>query len=133
MTNGPANPGAAIDGAAEVDGDATIVDVTNEVWAVILHHRLRNSNSVIDFQPALASGLLLKRGGPHEEDSPVCLAVNILHAHQSYTPLLKDILSMYCGLYALARFRGMVDPMKSVLPWHIATAIKAQEALSSLM
>lgn len=131
--NGAANAGTSIDLGAELEGDATIVDVMDDVWAVVLNHRLRNSNSVIDFQPALASGLLVKRGGPHEEDSPVCLGVNILHAYQSYRPLLKEILSSYRGLYTLARTRGTVDSVKSVLPWHIASAIKAQEALSSVM
>ncbi|KAI9783626.1 MAG: mediator of RNA polymerase II transcription subunit 13 [Peltula sp. TS41687] len=133
VTNGLANAGHSIDLAAELEGDATIVDQLDEVWAVILNHRLRNSTALIDFLPALASGLLVKRGGLHEEDSPVCLGVNILHAYQSYRPLLKEILSMYRGLYTLTRFRGAPDSVKSVLPWHIATAIKAQEALSSLM
>lgn len=44
------------------DPDARLVDITDETWAVILQHRLSNSNSLVDYRPSLASGLLVKRG-----------------------------------------------------------------------
>lgn len=45
------------------DPDAHLVDTTDETWAVVMSHRLNNSNSLTDWRPALASGFLIKRGG----------------------------------------------------------------------
>ena len=71
------------------DPDARLVDVTDETWGIILAHRLHNSNSTNQFNPALISGLLVKRGlsgstggaiqetGENEE-GPIIVAVNIL-------------------------------------------------------
>ena len=129
--NGPA--GTPTEAGVELDADATIVDVMDDVWALILGHRWRNSHSIVDFQPALATGLLVKRGGPHDEGPPTCLGVNVLQAQRAYEPLLREMLGVYRGLSTLARFRGTEDPVTSVLPWHIAAAVRAQEALSSLM
>jgi mediator of RNA polymerase II transcription subunit 13 len=46
---------------------------------------------------------------------------------------LKEVLSQYKDLVTLARTRGMIDPVNCVLPWHIATAVKGQQALSLVM
>lgn len=131
--SGPLNAGTPIDMTGEVDNDATLIDFADETWAVILSQRLRNSNSLVDHRPALASGLLIKRGGPHDDDPPVCMSLNLLHAQVPYESLLREVLSMYRGLGVLARFKSVVDPLRSVLPWHIATAIKVQEGLALLM
>ena len=40
---------------------------------------------------------------------------------------------MYSSLATLARIRGIVDPLKSLLPWHIAAASKAHTALELAM
>ncbi|KAF2139353.1 uncharacterized protein K452DRAFT_360587 [Aplosporella prunicola CBS 121167] len=60
-TPGESNPPAAITDPSQ-DPDARLVDVTDESWGVILSHRLHNSNSSVEFRPALASGYLVKRG-----------------------------------------------------------------------
>jgi mediator of RNA polymerase II transcription subunit 13 len=71
------------------DPSARLVDVTDEAWAVILSHRLHNSNSTTEFRPALISGFLVKRGlpspmtnappsTPDPECGPVILGVNIV-------------------------------------------------------
>jgi mediator of RNA polymerase II transcription subunit 13 len=125
---------AATDTPLELDTDATLVDMCDETWGVILSHRLQDSYSITRFQPALASGYLVKRTGTREhEGPPVAMSVNLLHAQRSYEPLLREILGMYRDLGTLARLKGVADPVKSVVPWHIAAAIKAQEGLNFLM
>ncbi|KAF2760445.1 hypothetical protein EJ05DRAFT_285010 [Pseudovirgaria hyperparasitica] len=52
------------------DPDARLVDVTDETWGMVLAHRLNNSNSVVDFRPSLASGILIKRGLNPGQTSP---------------------------------------------------------------
>ena len=118
------------DVAAETDGDSTLVDIIDETWAVQLSHGLRNSHSLIERRPALASALLVKRTGPNDEDVPVCMTVSILHAPKYQDSLLRELLIGYRGLGILAKFKGVADARKSVLPWHIATALHAQETLS---
>lgn len=72
------------------DPDSRLIDVTDETWAVILAHRLHNSNSTNQFAPALISSLLIKRGEtfatsstvshpiPDPEHGPIVVGVNIL-------------------------------------------------------
>lgn len=72
------------------DPDARLIDVTDETWGVILAHRLHNSNSTNQFNPALISGLLVKRGEtfatsntinhpiPDPERGPIVVGVNML-------------------------------------------------------
>ncbi|KAF9697706.1 hypothetical protein EKO04_004396 [Ascochyta lentis] len=84
----PAATPSAVDPAADPtqDPDARLLDVTDETWGIILAHRLHNSNSTNQFNPALISGLLVKRGpsytvlerGTTHEESPITIAVNIL-------------------------------------------------------
>ncbi|KAF2279744.1 uncharacterized protein EI97DRAFT_413028 [Westerdykella ornata] len=52
------------------DPDARLVDVTDESWGVILAHRLHSCHSTVEFRPSLVSGLLIKRGLPHETSPP---------------------------------------------------------------
>jgi mediator of RNA polymerase II transcription subunit 13 len=128
-----------------IDSDATLVDVTDQTWGVVLSHRLNNSNSLLEFMPTLASGYLIKRSGPGQTDIPVVIEVNIvLHEIQgkvihhevpvkTFEPLLREILGLYRGLATLARVRGVVDAAKDARPWHIAAAEKAVTALYMLM
>ena len=126
-----ATPGEAL---AEPDAEARLVDLTDETWMATLAHHLHNSHSVVDYRPALASGYLIKRTGTHDDDAPAVLGVRLVHAQQrTYEPVLKEILSMYRDLGNLARLKGVTDRMRGVLPWHLAAALKAQEALSHLM
>ncbi|KAJ4378021.1 mediator of RNA polymerase II transcription subunit 13 [Neocucurbitaria cava] len=72
------------------DPEARLIDVTDESWGVILAHRLHNSNSTNQFNPALISGLLVKRGEtfatsntinhpiPDPQHGPIVVAVNML-------------------------------------------------------
>jgi len=122
---------------SDLDADATLVDVTDATWGVVVSHRLNNSTSLIELNPSLASGYLFKRCSVRVEDAPVAMEVNIVHADSSsprmYEPLLREMLLYFRGLGTLARSRGMVDKESDVRPWHVAAAEKSVRALYQLM
>ncbi|KAI1434772.1 mediator complex subunit 13 C-terminal-domain-containing protein [Xylaria sp. CBS 124048] len=122
--------------ATDSDTDATLIDVTDQTWGVVLSHRLHTPTSQVDVSPALVSGYLVKRGGMRLEDPPVVMEINIVHSEgnpRSYEALLRELLSYYRGLGSLARARGMVDGGTDIRPWHIAAAEKGVRALYMLM
>lgn len=125
-------------GATEPDADTTLVDVTDTTWGAVVSHRLNNSPSLTDLNPALQSGYLVKRGGTSAEDPLVAMEVNIIHSEGNphprlYEGLLREMLSCFRGLGTLARLRGVVDRETDVRPWHIAAAEKGVRALYQLM
>ncbi|KAI1472974.1 mediator complex subunit 13 C-terminal-domain-containing protein [Daldinia caldariorum] len=120
----------------EADGDATLTEITDQTWGAVLSHRLNNSASLTELNPALISGYLVKRGGTRIEDPPVLLEVNLVHNEgnpRAYESLLREILTYYRGLGTLARARGMIDKEADIRPWHIAAAEKAIKALYMLV
>ncbi|TVY24972.1 Mediator of RNA polymerase II transcription subunit [Lachnellula hyalina] len=123
----------------EPDVDARLIDYTDQSWGAVLAHRLNNSNSLLELNPALISGYLIKRGGTNSDDPPIVIEVNIVHSEVVGNPrtfhesLLREILGYYRGLATLARVRGVVDPVKDGRPWHVAAAEKAVKALYMLM
>ncbi|RDL37078.1 uncharacterized protein BP5553_04511 [Venustampulla echinocandica] len=135
-TANAATPG---DAPVEPDRDARLIDYTDQSWGAVLSHRLNNSNSLLELNPALISGYLIKRGGTYSDDTPIVIEVNIVHSEVVGNPrtfhesLLREILGYYRGLATLARVRGMVDPVKDGRPWHIAAAEKAVKTLYMLM
>ncbi|OLN85226.1 Mediator of RNA polymerase II transcription subunit 13 [Colletotrichum chlorophyti] len=141
MKDNPANAvtpgGTPGDGAAEpAEGDAILLDVTDQTWGAVLAHRLSNSSSPGELNPALISGYLVKRGGTKLEDPPVAMEVNIVHADNNprmYEPLMREMLTYFRGLGTLARARGIVDRATDIRPWHIAAAEKGVRALYLLM
>lgn len=130
---GPTNAATPTDSVIDVEPDSSLVDVTDETWGVVLAHQIQNTDSLTERRPGLASGYLIKRAGRQDEDGIVAMSVNLLLIEQPYRTGLRDILKSYRGLGTVARLKGLEDPVKSVLPWHIAAAVKAQEALSLLM
>lgn len=117
----------------EPDSDVVLTDISDESWTVTLSHRLNSSPHVTEFRPALASGYLLRRKGITDGDGAFTLTANLIHSQRpasSHEALLKDILGMYRDLASLARARGMRSVQDNTLPWHIATALRAQELLS---
>ncbi|KAK0641204.1 mediator complex subunit 13 C-terminal-domain-containing protein [Cercophora newfieldiana] len=121
---------------SELEADATLVDVTDATWGVVVSHRLNNSTSLTELNPSLASGYLIKRCSARPEDAPVAMEVNIVHTDQRpvlYENLLRDMLLYFRGLGTLARARGVVDREADVRPWHVAAAEKAVRALYQLM
>ncbi|KAK0708360.1 mediator complex subunit 13 C-terminal-domain-containing protein [Lasiosphaeris hirsuta] len=133
---GATTPGGENNAAAESDTDTTLVDATDITWGVVVSHRLNNSTSLTDLNPALASGYLIKRCSARAEDAPVAMEVNVVHSEGSprvYEPLLREMLVYFRGLGTLARARGVVDRDADIRPWHIAAAEKAARALYLLM
>ncbi|OBR09324.1 hypothetical protein CH63R_08089 [Colletotrichum higginsianum IMI 349063] len=129
--------GTPVDGNADpAEGDAILLDVTDQTWGAVLAHRLSNSSSLGEMNSALVSGYLVKRGGTKLEDPPVVMEVNIVHADNNprmYEPLMREMLTYFRGLGTLARARGIVDRGTDVRPWHIAAAEKGVRALYLLM
>jgi mediator of RNA polymerase II transcription subunit 13 len=123
----------------EPDIDARLIDFTDQSWGAVLSHRLNNSNSLLEINPALVSGYLIKRGGTNLEDAPIVMEVNVVHCELVGNPrtfhegLLKEVLGYYRDLGTLARVRDMVDAVKDVRPWHVVAAEKAVKALYMLM
>lgn len=117
----------------EPDSDVVLTDISDESWAITLSHRLNSSPHVTEFRPALASGYLLRRKGITDGDGVFTMTANLIHSQRPaslHEGLLKDILGMYRDLASLARARGMRSVQGNTLPWHIATALRAQELLS---
>ena len=133
------NAATPVETPIEPDSDARLLDYTDQNWGAILAHRLNNSNSLLELNPALISGYLIKRGGTNSEDPPIVMEVNIVYSEVAGNPrifhesLLREILWYYRNLGLLARVRGVVDPVKDIRPWHVAAAEKAVKALYMLM
>ncbi|KAH8666428.1 mediator complex subunit 13 C-terminal-domain-containing protein [Xylariales sp. PMI_506] len=120
----------------ESEADATLTDITDHTWGAVLSHRLNNSTSLTDLNPAIVSGYLVKRGGPRAEDPPAVMEVNVVHSEgnpRAYESLLREMLTYFRGLGTLARARGIVDRENDVRPWHIAAAEKGVRGLYLLM
>lgn len=119
------------------DHDARLVDVSEETWGVVIPVAFVNTpwgpyGDSAASSPARLSGQLIKRAGVRDEDGLVNIRVDMLHAPNPSKALLKEILEMYGSLGCLARIRGIVDPVKSVLPWHMAIAKKSYAALQAM-
>ncbi|KAL7817196.1 mediator complex subunit 13 C-terminal domain-containing protein [Trichoderma gracile] len=128
--------GASNTSTADADADAILVDVTDQTWGAIAGHRLSNSTSILEVQPALISGYLIKRTGIRVEDAPVAMEVNLVYTEATprvHEPLFREMLGYFRGLGTLARARGVVDREADVRPWHVAAAEKAARALYLLM
>ncbi len=120
----------------EPDADTTLVDMTETTWGVVFSHRLSNSPSLRDLNPALASGYLVKRTGPRAEDAPVAMEVNVVaceNARGMYDVLLREMMVYFRGLGTLARVRGVVEREGDVRPWHVAVVEKGVRGLYLLM
>ncbi|KAI9708607.1 MAG: mediator of RNA polymerase II transcription subunit 13 [Bogoriella megaspora] len=155
-TPGPDNASAApspstpADGQSEFNTDGYLVDETDETWGVILGTRMHTSHTLGEYNPSLVSGLLVKRGDGTRRQLP-CIAVHINAGHSSsgaassfnsallasspgtamrgYEMLLREILSMYRGLAALANVRYMDDGLGGILPWHLVAARRGANGL----
>lgn len=137
-TTAAATPGGAdVANTEPTDADSTLVDATETTWGSVISHRLNNSVSLTDYNPALISGYLIKRSGVKPEDPPVAMEVNVISSEsnnpRAYEALLREMLSYFRGLGTLARVRGMVDRETDVRPWHVAAAEKGVRALYQLM
>ncbi|KAL3460436.1 mediator complex subunit 13 C-terminal-domain-containing protein [Aspergillus heterothallicus] len=134
--NIPANAPTPTDALFESDAEAMLTDICDESWGVVLSHRLNGTLHLTEYRPALASGYLVRRKGATDSDGAFTMNVNILYAQRpslSYETLLREILGMYRDLATLARVRGTRIVQRGTLPWHIASAVRAQEVLSYVL
>ena len=115
------------------DSEARLVDATDLTWGVLMDGTLDDLKSLPDKSASMASGYLIKRAGPRDEDGLIPLCVNLVHGQKPYRAVLKEVLGMYRNLGTLARVRHIVDPVKSVLPLHVAASRKAWEVLCETM
>ncbi|KAL4943724.1 hypothetical protein BDV06DRAFT_220984 [Aspergillus oleicola] len=134
--NAPANAPTPTDILAESDYETLLTDICDESWSVLLSHRLNGTLHLTEYRPALASGYLLRRRGSTDMDGAFSMNVNLLFTQRpssSYETLLREIIGMYRDLATLARVRGTRIAQSGTLPWHIATAVRAQELLSYVL
>lgn len=132
----PSQSSNTADSSNEADPEGALIDITEQTWGAVVGHRLNNSSTPLELQPALVSGYLIKRTGPKMEDPPVVMEINLVHTEntqRAYEPLLREMLSTFRGLGTLARARGVTEREADVRPWHIAAAEKAVRALYLLM
>ena len=114
------------------DADTRLIDITDETWGVVVNRVGDDAFLPSEFCPALASGYLLKRVGPRDEDGVARTGVNIILGQKPHRPLLKAVLGMYRNLGLLARIRGIADHLKGVEPFHIAAVRKATAAVYAM-
>ncbi|KAF7162337.1 hypothetical protein CNMCM5623_007682 [Aspergillus felis] len=120
----------------DAESESLLTDICDESWGVILSHCLNSSPHLTDYRPALASGYLLRRKGPTDADGAFAMNVNLIYSQKpasSYENLLRDIIARYRDLATLARARGTRTVQQNTFPWHIATAVRAQELLSYIL
>lgn len=120
-------------GVLEPEHDAKLIDITDESWGVVLPHPFPNNLLPSSWCRSAASGYLLKRAGTRDEDGLLPLAVDIIHMPNVKDGWLKELLGIYRDLAALARLRGTVHGLHGIMPWHIATARKANEGMNEMM
>ena len=146
----------------DLDPDAQLVDSADEVWGLVLWHRLPISLSVVHPMPSLASGFLFRRGTAAAEgaEEPIVLGVNVVtmggrdptggagngngkggSAWKKQSPkseaILKEVMGQYRGLLTLAQHKSVEVAQEgkrgSLLPWHVAVVEKAIDGLERCM
>lgn len=115
------------------DSEARLIDATDLTWGVVMDGTLDDLTSLSEKSSSMASGYLIKRAGPRDEDGLIPLGVDLVHGQKPYRAVLKEVLGMYRNLGTLARVRRVVDPVTSVLPLHVAASRKAWKALGETM
>lgn len=131
--------------AANITGhDIMLVDPLEEAWTVSFGLGLNQSYDHLQVQPALASGLLIKRIRARRGDSTGLaeLCVNLLAVLGTEAvamdaaereDLLQDMLQRYRALHALTDIKSMASEEGSCLPWHIATAVEGTALLEQVV
>lgn len=120
-------------GFGDQDVEARLIAIADETWGVVTRISVDDPYLVSDHCPALDCGYLVKRSGPRDEDGLVRMGVNVVHGQTPHRPLLKAVLGWYRNLGLLARARGIADPVKSVMPCHVAATLKAHAAVVATM
>lgn len=140
IMNAPTPPEPGFDPNAE--GDLTLVDPAEDSWCVILPYGVKQTDSMFDPRPAVATGLLMKRKGSKNDDGCTMIEISLISANTqgaenssetSADALLEDVIKQYRGLATLSVTRGCIDQITECLPWHIATSAKGSQILGQVM
>ncbi|KAL7271102.1 mediator of RNA polymerase II transcription subunit 13 [Rhizina undulata] len=114
----------------DLDPDSSLVDYVDEVWGVVLNHRLPVRDSVLQTRWSRASGLLIKRTGTVEGDALSVLEVQIMSGG---TGELREVLKMWRDLGTLSVWKGVVERKGGCWPWHLAVVERAVGVLGWVM
>lgn len=136
----PTPPEHAFD--PNTDADLTLHDPTSEAHIITLPYGINQSKDILEMRPAVASGYLIKRIGKQPEDGITMLGAHLIWPTPSDGAAqqqgqrereLEGVLVDFRGLAVLAGVRGVVDARRSVVPWHLHTAVSGAAALGRLI
>ncbi|KAK0671992.1 mediator complex subunit 13 C-terminal-domain-containing protein [Cercophora samala] len=141
------NPNPATPNDSNPDGgggeggntEKTIVDVWDSVYAVVISHRLNNSLSLMEMNPAWASGYLVRKNASRVEDVPGVMEVGLVYCDQmmtarsGYEGVLREVMGEFRGLGTLARARGCSTDERDLRPWHVGVVERGVRVLGLLM
>ena len=120
--------------ADEGNSNARLIDISDATWGVHLARPLDQPRVTDTDAPFLNSSFLIKRGGRKAEDGVISLTINAVHCSAPSPPdMLESLPIMYRRLALLAGHRGVIDPIKQILPIHVAASMKAHTALTRLI
>ncbi|KAK9478312.1 mediator complex subunit 13 C-terminal-domain-containing protein [Lipomyces japonicus] len=116
-----------------LDQDAILVDLMDETFGVIVHHKLAlDELDITALRFSLASGYLVKPGPKGVMMS--ILEISLLHCpNHPYDEFLEILLKQYRSLASYGAMTGVSDGRNNVLPWHIAAAEKMQRLLAFIL
>ncbi|KAK5163887.1 mediator of RNA polymerase II transcription subunit 13 [Saxophila tyrrhenica] len=150
----PAEPTAA----SENDPDAHLTDTADESWGMLLSPAFTSSsatpgstaaNTVPTMPNPLAKGLLFRRGNaaPTRTATPLKAMAISLHWDIRVRPggavdegparqaemTLREVLRMYRGLALLGRMRRLGTEHGSLLPLHVACAVRGADGVNGFL
>ena len=125
--------GTVVTSVLENDPDARLIDITDEAWTIVTETPARDMTQGSSHPLPISVGYILKRAGTQNEDGLLALLVNVIRDQEPRQKQMKELLSMYRDLAMLAKVRNILDPVKSILPIHVATVGEAHKALCRTM
>ena len=117
----------------EENKSARLVNIIDEYWGVPLACPLDQREGTDKNASSQSSSYLIKRVGNRGEEGVISMGINVVHTSASSPELMASLLVMYRRLAVLAGHRGIIDPVKQILPIHTAASLKAHSALTRLM
>lgn len=119
------------------ENDLSIIDPSEESWAVVLPYGQNMSREIMEMRPAIASGYLVTRIGTKEEDGVRILGMHLVFPSPDPAATsqgqreeeLTEFMGHFRGLATLAAARGL----SVTVPWHIHTAVSGARALGNLI
>ncbi|KAK9451965.1 mediator complex subunit 13 C-terminal-domain-containing protein [Limtongia smithiae] len=124
--------GVAASSTSVLDQDATLVDLKDETYGIILNHKLQlDQYDIACRRFSLISGYLIKPGT--EGLLMSILQVSLLSCPKPWEPMLEELLKQYRGLACFGSLSGVYDSRNGITPWHVTAVEKMQRLLSSIL